>query len=62
MLAVQVSLESLATEGPGMLAIGAHNTQGLVEHIVNLEDDKGNEVDCFHGYYWVILVITESIV
>ena len=60
MLAVQVSLESLAAEDPVVPPEGAHDAEGLVEHIVNLEDDKGDEVDCFHDYFLMILLDTWS--
>lgn len=60
MLAVQVSLESLATEDPVVSPEGTHDTQGIVEHVVNLEDDEGNEVDCFHGYFFMILLVRLS--
>ncbi len=52
MLAVQVSLESLAAKGPGVPPERAHDAEGLVEHVVNLEDDEGDEVvdaKLFHG-------------
>jgi hypothetical protein len=65
MLAVQVSLESLAAEGPVMSPEGAHDAEGLVEHIVNLEDDKGDEVakgvtNLFHDYFFMILLVRLS--
>ena len=60
MFAVQVSLESLAAEDPGVSPEGTHDAEGLVEHIVNLEDDKGDEVvdvKLFHGYFFMILLM-----
>lgn len=59
MLAVQVSLESLAAEDPVMSPEGAHDAEGLVEHVVNLEDDEGDEVDdvkLFHGYLMILIM------
>ena len=57
MLAVQVSLESLALKLPSMSPEGTHDTQGVVEHVVDLEDDKGDEVadvKLFHDYLRII--------
>lgn len=59
MLAVQVSLESLGAKSPGVSPEGAHDTKGLVEHVVNLEDDEGNEVvdvKLFHDYLMILIV------
>ena len=56
MLAVQVSLESLAAEDPVVSPEGTHDAEGLVEHIVNLEDDEGDKVNCFHGYLMILMV------
>ena len=56
---VQVSLESLAAEGPGVPPEGAHDAKGLVEHIVNLEDDEGDEVvdvKLFHDYLMILRI------
>ena len=65
MLAVQVSLESLALTRPSVFSERAHETEGLVEHIVNLEDNKGDtkgdEVDYFfHDYFLIILLVRLS--
>ena len=50
MLAVQVSLESLALAGPSVSPEWANNTKGLVKHCVYLEDSNGDEVtNLFHN-------------
>ena len=58
MLAVQVSLESLAAEDPGVSPDGTHDAEGLVERIVNFEDDEGDEVvdvKLFHDIIGLLL-------
>ena len=50
MLAVQVSLESLALAGPSIPPEGANDTKGLVKDRVYLEDSNGDEVtNLFHN-------------
>lgn len=51
MLAVQVSLEPLAAEGPAVSPKRTYKSKSFVECIVNLEDDNCDEFEnLFHNY------------
>lgn len=58
MLAIQGFLESFALTCPGVSPERAHKSKGLVKDRVYLEDDEGNEVDCFHDYFLIILLVS----
>ena len=51
-LAVQVSLEPLATEGPAVSPKRTYESKSFVEHIVNLKDDNCDKIkNLLHNVY-----------